>query len=365
MERMLVNSTPLFSDITWGAGGSTAELSLEIAKHLKDTGHVSNLHMTCTNMDTTKLEEALKSCHDAGIRNIVALRGDPPAGEEVWKAAEGGFNCALDLVKYIRTEYGEDFGISVAGYPEGHPDAIEVVEDISTLSEGEKTRCSTRDGNTYVCRDAGYVKEMKYLKEKIDAGGDFILTQMFFDSAVFGQFVKDCREYDITCPVIPGIMCITGYAGFNKMTGFCKTRVPAELAAQMDAIKDDADAVKKFGVEFGTKMCQNLLNQGTPGLHFYTLNLEKCVYGVTDALGWTSGLSVEKSLDADSKSMAAVGSAWARVGDSVKSIYGTGTVTKINQSSGAAVIVIDSWKLAGGQQPTAFLQKGSYGKIFA
>merc|ERR1712194_767758 len=115
--------------------------------------------------------EALQECHAAGVRNIVPLRGDPAEGQEEWKATEGGFSCALDLVKYIRENHGDDFGISVAGYPEGHPNAITKIEEseVSSMTESEQGRCSVRDGITYVCKDADYEKEMIYLKEKVDA----------------------------------------------------------------------------------------------------------------------------------------------------------------------------------------------------
>jgi methylenetetrahydrofolate reductase (NADPH) len=118
------------------------------------------------------VHDALKAAHDGGIRNIVALRGDPPAGEEEWTAVEGGFSCALDLVKYIREHFGNDFGVAVAGYPEGHPNAITELKDgeQDSLTESEKTRCSEFDGKTYVCKEEDYKKEMDYLKEKVDAG---------------------------------------------------------------------------------------------------------------------------------------------------------------------------------------------------
>jgi len=178
MERMKDALSPLFTDMTWGAGGSTANLSLDLALHAQKTGHVSNLHMTCTNIqkdgqevDAKKaIHEALQAALDGGIRNIVALRGDPPAGEEEWKASEGGFTCALDLVKYMRETFGDQFGISVAGYPEGHPNAISEVADPSTLSEREMARSATFGEKTYCCLEADYKKEMDYLKEKVDAG---------------------------------------------------------------------------------------------------------------------------------------------------------------------------------------------------
>jgi methylenetetrahydrofolate reductase (NADPH) len=267
------------------------------------------------------------------------------------------------LVKYIRKEFGSEFGVSVAGYPEGHPNAISELKDgeEENLSESEKTRVSEFDGKLYVCKDEDYKKEMDYLKEKVDAGADAIITQMFFDVEVFKTFVVDCRKWGIECPVIPGLMCINAYGGFKKMSKFCKTRVPKDLEAKMESIKDDAAEVKKFGVQFGAEVCQSLVDSGVEVLHFYTLNLEKVVYGITDALGLTQGL-VEKSNESDAKDMVAVGSAWARVGDKVKSIYGEGIVKEIRKG-GEAVIEILSWELAGGQRPTAFLQKANYSKV--
>lgn len=369
MDRMLQNLKPLFTDVTWGAGGSTAELSLELALRAHNTGHVSNMHLTCTNMSkngdpVAAVHEALTKAFDGGIRNIVALRGDPPEGEEEWTASEGGFTCALDLVKYIREKFGNDFGVAVAGYPEGHPNAItelkEGDDEIYSLSESEKTRCSEFEGKKYVCKDEDYKKEMDYLKEKVDAGADIIITQMFYDVEVFKTFVRDCRKWGIDCPIIPGLMCINGYGGFKKMAKFCKTRVPKDLEDKMESIKDDATAIKAFGVQFGADVCQSLMDFGVEVLHFYTLNLEKVVYGITDSLGLTTGL-VEKSNESDAKSMIAVGSAWARAGDKVTSIYGEGIVKEVRKG-GEAVIEMLSWELAGGQRPTAFLQKAHYQK---
>jgi len=369
MERMKNNLKPLFTDITWGAGGSTADLSMELALSMHQTGHVANMHLTCTNMEkdgdpVAGVKDALQQCLDGGIRNIVALRGDPPAGEDEWTAAEGGFTCALDLVKFIRKEFGDTFGIAVAGYPEGHPNAITELKDgeEANLSESELARCSHFDGKTYVCKDADFKTEMVYLKEKVDAGADVIMTQMFFDIEVYKKFVIECKAYGINCPIIPGLMCINAYPGFKKMTNFCKTRVPKSLEDKMDSMKEDSAAVKAFGVEFGAEICQQLMDFGADVLHFYTLNLEKVVYGITDALKITTNL-VENSNEKDAKSMIAVGSAWARVGDKVKSIYGEGIVKEIRGSS-VAVIEMRSWELAGGQRPTAYLQKGAYQKVF-
>jgi methylenetetrahydrofolate reductase (NADPH) len=358
---MLANTKCLYTDMTWGAGGSTADLSLDLALHAHKTGHVSNMHLTCTNMEKDgdpikAVHDALQSAYNGGIRNIVALRGDPPEGEKEWTASEGGFTCALDLVKYIRENFGDDFGISVAGYPEGHPNRISqlTAEEVENMSDSEKGRCCTHDGITYVCKDDDYKKEMDYLKEKIDAGADFIITQMFFDAEVFKTFVNDCRKWGIDCPVVPGLMCINAYPGFKKMTKFCKTRVPKSLEDKMDSMKDDPEAVKAFGVEFGAEICRSLLDSGSKILHFYTLNLEKVVYGITDELGITSGL-IEKSNESDAKDMVAVGSAWARVGDTVKFSAGQGVVKEI-KSDGAAVVEVDGKDVE--------VAKGSYEKVF-
>jgi Methylenetetrahydrofolate reductase len=195
---------------------------------------------------------------------------------------------------------------------------------------------------------------------------------MFFDVHVFHQFVHDCRAIGITCPIIPGIMCINNYAGFAKMTKFCKTRVPRDLAQKMEALKTaDAATVKQFGIDYGAQLCRDILDPkyhdsvhpNIPVLHFYTLNLEKVVYGVLEQLGGWSSLT-DKANEADAATMAAVGSAWARVGDIVTTPYGVGTVSALNEKTGQASITLTAWTMAAGQSPTAILQKGQYQKQF-
>merc|ERR1712238_489605 len=151
MERMKASINPLFSDVTWGAGGSTAHLTMDIAEQLSTTGHVANMHMTCTNLENNgdpkaAVKSALETAKEKGINNIVALRGDPAAGQEDWKAADGGFTCALDLVEYMRENFGSKFGISVAGYPEGHPNAISEVEDSSSMTNQKWQEVQRRMG---------------------------------------------------------------------------------------------------------------------------------------------------------------------------------------------------------------------------
>jgi methylenetetrahydrofolate reductase (NADPH) len=196
---------------------------------------------------------------------------------------------------------------------------------------------------------------------------------MFFDVQVFLTFVDDCRtKWGITCPIVPGLMCINAYPGFIKMSKFCKTRVPVELAQQMEALKDDENsgaAVKQFGMEFGASVCQTLLDHNNGNtvqvLHFYTLNLEKVVYGILDILGYRNkedgSLLLANANEMDASSQVAVGSAWARVGDRVKSIYGEAMVTEI-RPNGTTVVEMNKWIMAGGQKPIAYLQKDSFDK---
>lgn len=267
MEKM-VSYGPQFCDITWGAGGSTAELTQDIAIRMKkEIGVETMMHLTCTNMLPEKVTIALDKCKEAGIDNILALRGDPPKGQEKWEAVEGGFECALDLVKFIREKHGDFFGIGVAGYPEAHPDAI--CEDPAQFAKN-------------------YQEELVYLKKKIDAGGQMIITQLFYDCGNFLKFVKDCRDIGITCPILPGIMPIQSYGGFMRMTGFCKTKVPQEILDTLEPIKDNADAVKAYGIHLGTQMCKQLIDAGTPGLHMYSLNQDKAVLGILAGLGMIS-----------------------------------------------------------------------------
>lgn len=283
----LARQEPLYADMTWGAGGATSDLTIELSSTMKrEYGLEINMHLTCTNMAPEKVDEALAAAKANGIDNIVALRGDPPKGEEEWKPVEGGFSCALDLVKHIRARHGSHFGISVAGYPEGHPNVIKPLTPGVALTEAEKRRVVTlEDGSEHVCFDADYANELAYLKSKVDAGADFIITQMFFDTEVFVQFVADCRGAGIHCPIMPGLMLIQSYAGFKRMIGFCKTRVPQWLRDQLDVVKDDDAAVKVTGTAILAAMCRAILAAGFKGLHLYTLNLEEGTYDLLRELG--------------------------------------------------------------------------------
>eukprot|EP00889_Picochlorum_renovo_P004290 jgi/Picre1/31320/NNA_006673.t1 len=256
---------PLFCDITWGAGGSTADLTLTIAEKMQNEVQAETMmHLTCTNMPVEKLEAALQQCKEAGIRNILALRGDPPHGEDKFTQVEGGFACALDLVKYIREKHGDYFGICVSGYPEAHPDQI--VDDPEEMKKK-------------------YWEDIDYLKKKVEAGADFVITQLFYDVDLFLKFVTDCKSAGINVPILPGIMPIMNYGGFKRMTSFCKTYVPEHITNVLETIKTMMRLSKAFGVSLGTQMCQRLLAAGVPGLHMYTLNLDKSAVGILKNVG--------------------------------------------------------------------------------
>ncbi|KAJ7552662.1 hypothetical protein O6H91_06G063700 [Diphasiastrum complanatum] len=275
MDRMVIHQ-PAFCDITWGAGGSTSELTLDIASKMQNMICVeAMMHLTCTNMPVQKIDAALDTVKENGIQNILALRGDPPHGQDKFIQVSGGYSCALDLVRHIRREYGDYFGITVAGYPEAHPDAI--------TSEAGAT-------------EEAYKKDLDYLKEKVNAGADLIVTQLFYDTDLYLKFVNDCRQIGITCPIVPGIMPITNYKGFLRMTGFCKTKIPSEVSAALEPIKDNEEAVRLYGIHLGTEMCKKILAHGIKALHLYTLNMEKSVIRILQNLGLIDTSEVRRSL---------------------------------------------------------------------
>jgi len=278
VERM-AKLEPMFVDITWGAGGTTSDLTMELASNFQQQFNLeTQMHLTCTNISKESVTDALSKARSAGIRNILCLRGDPPAGQDKWQATEGGFNNAVDLVRYVKEQHGDYFGVSVAGYPEGHIDWF----------KGE-------EGADECARD-DYMRDLQFLKDKVDAGADSIITQLFYDVDQYLQWVKDCREIGITVPIIPGIMPIGSYAGFFRMTGFCKTKIPQALKDGLNAVKDNEEAVKEFGVQIVTDMCRRLLDAGAPGLHIYTLNQENATIDILTNLGMLASASERKAL---------------------------------------------------------------------
>ena len=239
MDRMH-DFGPSFIDITWGAGGRLSHLTCEMVKVAQSAyGLETCMHLTCTDMEKTKLDEALREAYNAGCTNILALRGDPPRDKEKWEQTAGGFRYARDLVKYIKDRYGNHFDIGVAGYPEGCDDQ----PDAELL--------------------------LDHLKEKVDAGGTFIVTQMFYDVDIFLDWVQKVRAKGITVPIIPGIMPIHTHAAFLRRATWTKCHIPPDWTAALEPIKTDDAEVKQVGKRLIVEMCRKILAAGILHLHLY------------------------------------------------------------------------------------------------
>lgn len=273
LDRMSRALRPLFITVTWGAGGSTAIKSLELAELCqRELGLTTCLHLTCTNMSRELVDRALEDAKTLGIRNILALRGDPPRSEEYRVEGEDGsgrsegeeeeeeeFEWAVDLVRYIRKQHGDYFCIGVAAYPEGHADE------------------SALNGQSLE-------HDMPYLVGKVAAGADFIMTQLFFDVDAYDTFEKRLREHESglfkTIPIIPGMMPIQSYQMIRRTTKLSHARMPPAIMRRLDEVKGDDEKVKKVGVDIVSEIVTHIQQRpasGPRGFHFYTLNLEKAV----------------------------------------------------------------------------------------
>jgi methylenetetrahydrofolate reductase (NADPH) len=265
IEGMTFRLRPHFVTLTWRSAFTDELLWLRIgAQAQRDFGIDVLMHLTC-HLPVTDLRRILKRCREAGIRNILALRGDPPIGSDKWIPCEGGLRNAVELVRLIREEHGDFFCVAVAGYPETHTECWNHPE----LPPSEQSRRL----------------DMLRLKEKVDAGADFVITQFFYDVPAYFAFEREYTSLGITAPLLPGYMPIQNYPGFAKFTKWCKTSVPRELWAAAEAVKDDDDAVKDLGVREAVRVCKLLMSEGCKSLHFYTMNLSHSVSQVLDALG--------------------------------------------------------------------------------
>jgi methylenetetrahydrofolate reductase (NADPH) len=278
LDRMARALRPLFVNVTWGAGGSTATKSLELAEICqRELGLTTCLHLTCTNMSRRLIDKALDDAKALGIRNILALRGDPPRRAEYRdindpnpEDEEDEFSWATDLVRYIRKAHGDYFCIGVAAYPEGHADESHPL--------GQSLE-----------------HDLPYLVEKTLAGADFIMTQLFFDSESYRHFEKTLREHpngafkDI--PIIPGLMPIQSYQMIKRTTKLSHAKIPEALMARLDAVKGDDEKVKEVGVDIISEIVEQVreiksrTEKGPRGFHFYTLNLEKAVSFIVERTG--------------------------------------------------------------------------------
>ena len=252
--KALAEHQPAFMSCTYGAGGSTRDRTISWCREIQETfQRPSMAHFTCVGSTRDELNAWLDKASAAGIKNIMALRGDPPKGEESFKPVAGGLAYANELVELIRSHPAE-FGIGVAGYPEKHLEAPNIDVDLQNL------------------------------KRKVDAGGDAIFTQLFFVNDNFFRFRDQCQTVGIEVPIVPGIMPITDFARIQRITAMCGTDFPIELAAKLEAVKDDSEAQFEVGIEFAVEQCRQLRENGVPGIHFYALNKSQACQKILESL---------------------------------------------------------------------------------
>jgi len=244
---------PAFVSVTYGAGGSTRDKTLEVVDTIgSDYGLEAMAHFTCVAATVDELRSTLDGLTELGVENVLALRGDPPDGGE-WTATEGGLTYSSELVELIRSEYPH-FAIGAACFPETHIAATSPEDDL------------------------------RHLKEKVDRGVDFLVTQLFFENSLYFDFVERAREIGVEAPIVPGVMPITNVAQITRITELCGSDLPTDLQAELEARADDPEAVQEFGVAYATLQCAELLAGGAPGIHFYTLNRSPATRAILSAL---------------------------------------------------------------------------------
>ena len=249
----LARLEPDFVSVTYGAGGSTRERTVEITKWIKqELGIEAMAHLSCVGTTREELMEILDEIAQGGIENVLALRGDPPRGQTEWQPHPGGLHYSTELAELISGGY--PFGIGAACFPEVHPDAPDLAHDLH------------------------------FLKQKVESGATFLITQLFFDNELYFRFVDEARAAGIEAPITPGIMPITDLGQIKTITGMCGASIPPALLTQLEARADDPDAVLQLGVSYATLQCAELLARGAPGIHFYTLNRSPATRAILSSL---------------------------------------------------------------------------------
>jgi methylenetetrahydrofolate reductase (NADH) len=244
---------PDFVSVTYGAAGSTRGLTLELTKWIKQQlGIEAMAHLSCVGATRDELCVILDSLADAGIENVLALRGDPPRGQTEWRPHPGGLHYSSELAALIRERY--PMSIGAACFPEIHPEAPDMASDL------------------------------RYLKQKVAAGASFLITQLFFDNNAYFRFVEEARAAGIDVPIIPGIMPITDVAQIKTITGMCGACIPETLLRQLEQRAPFPTEVLQLGVSYATLQCAELLARGAPGIHFYTLNRSPATRAILAAL---------------------------------------------------------------------------------
>lgn len=252
-RKQLAQLKPKFFSVTFGAGGSTRDRTLETVLEIQNEGLSAAPHLSCIGSTQENIREILQTYKSNGIRHIVALRGDLPSGV----ADPGEFRYANELVAFIRKETGDWFEIEVAAYPEVHPQA----------------------------RD--YRQDLLNFKRKVDAGANAAITQYFFNADAYFNFLEECQALGIDIPIVPGIMPISNYSQLARFSAMCGAEIPRWLAKKLESYYDDTASIKAFGLDFMTELCDRLLANDAPGLHFYTLNQA----GLTSILWQRLGLA--------------------------------------------------------------------------
>jgi methylenetetrahydrofolate reductase (NADPH) len=257
--QSLVELQPTFVSVTYGAGGGTRDMTVGLVTEIKRTMSFEVLaHLTCVGLTSHEIEGVLQRLQIAGIENVLALRGDPPKGQDRFMPVPGGFQHANELVGFAKRSYR--FCIGGACYPEGH------------------TECAGPDGRRDLTVD------LENLRRKVNAGCEFLITQLFFDNTAHFDFVSRARKAGIGVPIIPGIMPITNVDQIRRFTQMCGATIPETLLGELDRLKDRPDAVLSLGVAHAAAQCLDLLQRGVPGIHFYTLNKSAATRTILTAL---------------------------------------------------------------------------------
>ncbi len=238
-KKLKNEMNPTFFSVTFGAGGSTRETTFEAVKKISQSTNCEVApHLSCISSTKQQLADILDSYKQQGVKRIVTLRGDIPSGE----VSHGDFSYAWQLVSFIRENYSNQFHIEVAAYPEMHPQAINATADLENL------------------------------KHKVEAGANSAITQYFYNIDSYFYFIDSCEKAGLNIPIVPGIMPVINYSNLSRFSEMCGAEIPLWLRRKLESFGDDTEAVKDFGADFVSSMCEKLLEMGVPGLHFYTLN---------------------------------------------------------------------------------------------
>jgi methylenetetrahydrofolate reductase (NADPH) len=246
--------SPSFFSMTYGAGGGTRDRTVSLGRRIRDLSGVETVcHITCVGQSREEVRAVLREIKSLGMENVMALRGDPPPGETQWRPHPDGFVHASELVAEARAM--GDFSIAVAGFPEMHPES------------------------------ASRESDLHYLKLKIDAGADAVVTQLFFDNEDFHRFNRDLKSMGVRVPIVPGILPILSAPQVRRFAGLCKARIPKHLDARLREVEGDDEAARRLGVEYAAAQMEDLLDRGVPGVHLYCLNRAQSAEAIFDRLG--------------------------------------------------------------------------------